>query len=39
VFNCGIGAGSGHFDAEEARFREPPFNMIAPDEVWEVFEP
>jgi len=37
VFNCGIGPSSGHFEAEEPRFREPPFGMIGPDEVWGVY--
>ena len=37
VFNCGIGQGSGHFQADEPRFRSPPFGMIGPDEVWDVY--
>lgn len=36
VYNCGIGGGVGHFpDAE--RLRQPPFNMIRPDEAWGVY--
>lgn len=37
VFNCGLGDGSGHFRGTKRRFRQPPFNMIAPEEVWDVF--
>jgi len=36
VYNCGMTKGSGHF-APSDRFRRPPFNMIAPEEVWQVF--
>ncbi len=36
VYNCGLGADSGHF-SEQQRFREAPFNMIGPEEVWEHF--
>lgn len=36
IFNCGMGDGSSHFTAE-SRFREPPFNLIHPDEVWTHF--
>lgn len=37
VYNCGMGERSGHFPLEE-RFRKPPINMIAPSEVWQVWE-
>ena len=38
IFNCGLGKDSGHFTVD-ARFREPPFNMIEPAEVWQHFDP
>lgn len=38
VYNCGLGGKTGHFD-DNPQLREPPFNMIAPDEVWSVFDP
>ncbi|MEJ2122308.1 MAG: hypothetical protein P8Z76_16730 [Alphaproteobacteria bacterium] len=37
VYNCGMTEGNGHF-APSDRMRRPPFNMITPDEVWQVFE-
>jgi hypothetical protein len=36
VYNCGAGDDSTHF-AEVESFRRPPFNMIAPSEVWDHF--
>ena len=36
IYNCGVGLDSAHFKHLEL-FRSPPFNMIGPDEVWEVF--
>ncbi len=36
VYNCGLGGNSGHFQ-ESAHLRLPPFNMIAPTEVWNYF--
>ncbi len=36
IYNCGMGTDSAHFRAHE-HFRAPPFNLIAPDEVWDVF--
>lgn len=37
IYNCGMGDGSAHF-IEDKMYREPPFNMIAPSEVWDHFE-
>lgn len=37
VYNCGMGEESGHFALDD-RFRQLPFNLIGPDEVWDVFE-
>jgi FkbM family methyltransferase len=39
IFNCGMGGGttSGHFRQEESCLREPPFNMILEEEVWQCF--
>jgi hypothetical protein len=37
VRNCGLTAGIGHFDAATSRFRDPPFNMVSPEEVWGVW--
>lgn len=39
IFNCGMGGGvtSGHFRQEEASLREPPFNMVLEEEVWQCF--
>ncbi|MBL4619089.1 MAG: hypothetical protein GXP04_00915 [Alphaproteobacteria bacterium] len=37
VFNCGLDNKHGHFAPKEA-LRNPPFNMIGPNEVWAVFE-
>ncbi|MGV6803644.1 MAG: sulfotransferase domain-containing protein [Ruegeria sp.] len=36
IYNFGMGEGSTHFKEFE-RFRKPPFNLIRPDEVWQVF--
>lgn len=36
IYNCGMGRGSSHFGAHSV-YREPPFNLIEPDEVWDVF--
>lgn len=36
IYNCGVGPDSGHF-LDPERFRNPPFNMISPEEVWSVF--
>lgn len=38
IFNCGLGRSGGHFRGRKRRFRKPPFNMIAPREVWDVFD-
>lgn len=37
IYNCGLGANSGHFHADTAVLRQPPFNMIGVDEVWQYF--
>ena len=37
VYNCGMGNGSSHFTNQE-QYRRPPFNMILPSEVWQVWE-
>lgn len=37
VYNCGSGEDSGHFRASVDEYREPPFNMIGSDEVWQYF--
>jgi len=37
IFNCGVGADGGHFH-DPTQFRNPPYNMISPDEVWSVFD-
>ena len=36
IFNCGLGEGSAHF-SDLDRFRNAPFNMIHPSDVWEVY--
>lgn len=36
IYNCGAGLDSSHF-RELAFFREPPFNMVGANEVWEHF--
>ena len=36
IFNCGLGEGSAHF-AEHDIFKNPPFNMVSPANVWDVF--
>lgn len=37
VYNCGSGEDSGHFRASVDEYRDPPFNMIGADEVWQYF--
>jgi len=37
VYNFGLGEGQHFYESEEAIFRAPPFNMIAPGEVWNYF--
>lgn len=37
IYNCGLGVGSGHFKADSDFLRQPPFNMIGVDEVWQYF--
>ena len=37
IYNCGLGANSGHFLADLDFLRKPPFNMIGVDEVWQNF--
>jgi len=37
IFNCGVGPDGGHF-RDPNLFRNPPYNMITPDEVWSVFD-
>lgn len=37
IYNCGIGVGSGHFKDDSDFLRNPPFNMIGVDEVWQYF--
>ncbi len=36
IYNCGMGGDSTHFQQND-RFRQPPFNMISPEEVWDYF--
>lgn len=36
IFNCGLGGDTGHFH-EGDHLRQPPFNMINPEEVWAHF--
>ena len=36
IYNCGMGKDSTHFGVNKM-FREPPFNLITPDEVWQHF--
>lgn len=36
VYNCGLGGNSGHFP-DDVRLRQPPFNMIKPEEAWNHF--
>jgi FkbM family methyltransferase len=38
IYNCGLGNDGGHF-IDDKRFRAPPFNMVARDEVWDHFSP
>ena len=39
IYNCGMGEGSRFLlSARHAFLREPPFNMITPDEVWELWD-
>lgn len=37
IYNCGLGADSGHFKIVADNHRQPPFNMIGVDEVWQYF--
>jgi FkbM family methyltransferase len=37
IYNCGIGANSGHFYNDSDFLRQSPFNMIGADEVWQYF--
>jgi glycosyltransferase involved in cell wall biosynthesis/SAM-dependent methyltransferase len=37
IYNCGMGDGSTHFPLND-KFRQPPFNMITPQEVWDYYE-
>jgi hypothetical protein len=37
IYNCGLGANSGHFHVDKNFLRQPPFNMIGVDEVWQHF--
>ena len=37
VYNCGLGDDSGHF-SDQQRFRDAPFNMVSPEEVWNFFD-
>lgn len=36
IFNCGLGDDSTHFQTNQL-YRNPPFNMISPNEVWNYF--
>lgn len=36
IYNCGLGVGSSRFSGED-RFMKPPFNMVAPESVWDFF--
>ena len=37
IYNCGLGEDCGHF-TDQQRFRQSPFNMVGPDEVWDHFD-
>lgn len=37
IYNCGLGVNSGHFPADSDVLRQPPFNMIGAEEVWQYF--
>lgn len=37
IYNCGLGEGGEHFSYAEI-YRQPPFNMITVDEVWDYFD-
>jgi FkbM family methyltransferase len=37
VYNCGSGEDSGHFRADITQYRDPPYNMVGADEVWQYF--
>ena len=37
IYNCGMGDGSTHFPQND-RFRQPPFNMITPQDVWTYYD-
>lgn len=36
IYNCGMGEESTHF-ADTETFRQPPFNLITPNEVWQYY--
>jgi hypothetical protein len=36
IYNCGAGDGASHFTNAQI-FRDPPFNLITPKEVWDYF--
>ena len=38
IVNMGISPGIGHFRSDEARLRQPPFNMITVEEAWSKFD-
>ena len=37
IYNCGMGNDSTHFP-ENKMYREPPFNLVSPNEVWDYFD-
>lgn len=37
IYNCGVGGEAGHFNQMQ-HYREPPFNMISENEVWDYFQ-
>ena len=36
IYNCGVGESSAHFSNIE-HYKQPPFNMVSPEEVWDYF--